>query len=80
MRYECYTNDASATRGLHKRHESDTSDKTLNLITTHFHNPIITIWQVKDYKERKKFILSKIHSNSLPCHNVFENFTTKTEL
>ena len=62
-RHEC---DTSATRVLHQQHESDTSAtrttpvqhewEILILISTrgktHFHIPILAIWQMKDYKER----------------------------
>ena len=59
--HECYTNDTSDTRVLHERHECDTSEKFWFWLTTRvktcFHILIFTIWQVKDYKERNKFIL-----------------------
>ena len=49
--------DTSATRTTRVRHEW----KILTLITTrvktYFHALIVTIWQVKDYKERNNFIL-----------------------
>ena len=67
-RHECNT---SATRVLHQQHECDTSAtgatrvrhewENLILITTrvktYFHVPVLTIWQMKDYKERNNFIL-----------------------
>ena len=53
-RHEC---DTSATRKTHVRHEW----KILILITTrmrtYFQTPVLTIWQIKDYKERKDFTL-----------------------
>ena len=49
------------TSARHERHECDTIEKILILITTrmktYFHIPIFTMWQVKDYKERNNFIL-----------------------
>ena len=83
--HEWDTSDMSSTRVLHEQHECDTSEKFLILITKrvkiHFHIPMFTIWQVKDYKERNSFILSTAFGNaSFPCQNGFENCTTKTEL
>ena len=83
--HECYANDTSVTRVLHERRECDTSEKILILITTwvkiYFDIPISTIWQVKDYKEKKNFILStKFWNATFPSQNAFENCTTKTEL
>ena len=56
-RHECYTNHTSAIRTTRVRHEW----KFLILITTrlkiYFHNPIVAIQQMKDYKERNNFIL-----------------------
>ena len=85
MQHEWDTSDTSAPWVLHERHECDTSEKTLILITTrvkpYFHIPIFTIWQVKDYKERNNFILSTTFGNaSFPCQNVFQKFNTKSEL
>ena len=71
QRHEWDTSDTNATRVLQERHECDTSAtwttrarqewKSLILITTrvktYFHTLILTIWQVKDYKERNNFIL-----------------------
>ena len=58
VQQECNT---SATQVLHERHECDTSEAFLILITTrvktYFHTLILTLWQVKDYKERNNFIL-----------------------
>ena len=66
--HECDTNDTSATRVRRERHECDTSAtrvlhewEILILITTivktYFHTTILAIWQMKDYKERKNFII-----------------------
>ena len=82
MIQECNRSDTSAKRVLHKRHECDTSEKRLILITarvkTYFHIPMFTIWQLKDYKERDNFILSTTFGNtSFPCQNTFEKCTTK---
>ena len=68
---KCDKRDANATREQHQWLECDTSKtrtsrvrhkrKILILITalakTYFQPLIFTIWQVKDYKERKNFIL-----------------------
>ena len=70
---------------LHEQQECDTSENFLILIATwtkkYFYIPILTIWQVKDYKDRNNFTLSTVFGNaSIPCQNAFENCTTKTEL
>ena len=46
-RHECYTNNASAARGKTFDFDNDTSKNK-------FSHPI---WQVKEYKERKNFII-----------------------
>ena len=73
MRYECYTNETSATRV--KKIDSD-NDTTENI----FSQPYIYLWQVKDYKERKNFVLEIPFGKVLfSCQNAFEKCITKTE-
>ena len=64
VRQERHKCDTSSTRVLHERHECDTSvTRVTNFdfdnarIKTYFYFPIITIWQVKDHKERNNFNL-----------------------
>ena len=57
VRCEYYANDTGVTRALHQQHESNTSENITTQVKTYFHTPIFTIRQVKDYKERKNFIL-----------------------
>ena len=82
--HKCDTCDTNATRVRHKGHECDRSTTRVRpewkifdfdnyTSKTSFHIAIFTIWQVKDSKERKNFILSTTFRNaSFPCRNVFE--------
>ena len=82
--HKCDTCDTNATRVRHKGHECDRSTTRVRYkwkifdfdnytSKTSFHIAIFTIWQVKDSKERKNFILSTTFRNaSFPCRNVFE--------
>ena len=95
VRYECYTNVTIATRATQARHTWGMSAaqttrlrhkrKILVLITTgvktYFHNPIVAIWQMKDYKERNNSFWELSFGNVLfLCQNVFEKCTLKNEL
>ena len=61
MRQECDTSNTSATRVPDTNDTSATRVKNFDFVTTrvkiYFHTLIFTIWQVKEYKERKNFIL-----------------------
>ena len=67
VRHQQHECDTNATRGLHERHERDTSvarvrnfdfdnDTSENI----FLYAYISLWQIKDYKERNNFILRTI--------------------
>ena len=50
-------------------------------VKTYFHTPILAIWQMKNYKDRKNFILRTTFWTRLaPCQNAFEKCATKTKL
>ena len=51
-------------------------------VKTYFHTPILAIWQMKNDKDRKNFILISFHIgvDSFPCQNAFEKCATKTKL
>ena len=57
-----------------ERHECNTSATRSTRVKTYFHTLILTIWQIKDYKEGRNFILGTTFWKCLvKC-------TTKTEL
>ena len=59
MRHDCNTSDTRATR---VQYEWKNLILTMAEVEAYFHNPIFTIWQVKDYKERNNFILGTTFS------------------
>ena len=73
VRHECYTNETGAIRAKKVDFDNDTSKNI-------FLHPYLTIWQMKDYKERNNFILKANIWKCLVCQNTFEKCTTKTEL
>ena len=66
-RHECNTSDTSATQVLHERHQCYTNDASAtraenfnldnNTSENIFSHPLLAIWQMKDCKDSKNFIL-----------------------
>ena len=78
MGHDCYTSDTSATQTTELRHKLILTSAR---VKTYFRTPILTIWQMKDHKERRNSILRNTFWKCLVTKkNAFEKCTTKTEL
>ena len=80
-RHECNTNAIQTARVQDERGEFRNFDFDKTHVTTYFHISILTIWQMKHYKEKDNFILRITFSKCLvPMPKLhFEKCIAKTE-
>ena len=67
----------SATRTTRVRHERKSLILIAARVRTYFYNFILTIWQVKNHKERNNFYELPFGNASFPCQKAFKKCTTK---